>query len=185
MPIGWPDERPVRLRPDGPHPRDPGDPHSTAAGCGRARLWGGRAVVHLPRAPGGLRDARGRAGRRLRGGPPPAPAPRADHGEPRRDQHDVAQGRSEQRGHRPVRDRAVAGTAHPVARPAVRPPTRTSSGSLWRTGRRWSRFEYTYLVVVLALGCLLLPAYFIGSGRLPELAGGHRFRHDRPAVRRA
>ena len=34
----------------------------------------------------------------------------------------------------------------------------------WRTGRRWSRFEYGYLVVVLALGYLLLPAYFIGSG---------------------
>ena len=34
----------------------------------------------------------------------------------------------------------------------------------WRTGRRWSRFEYTYLVVVLALGYFLLPVYFIGSG---------------------
>ena len=34
----------------------------------------------------------------------------------------------------------------------------------WRTGRRWSRFEYTYLVVVLAVGYLLLPVYFIGSG---------------------
>jgi membrane protease YdiL (CAAX protease family) len=34
----------------------------------------------------------------------------------------------------------------------------------WRTGQRWSRFEYTYLVVVVALGYLLLPAYFIGSG---------------------
>jgi membrane protease YdiL (CAAX protease family) len=34
----------------------------------------------------------------------------------------------------------------------------------WRTGRRWSRFEYTYLIVVLAVGYLLLPVYFIGSG---------------------
>lgn len=34
----------------------------------------------------------------------------------------------------------------------------------WRTGRRWSRFEYTYLVVVLVIGYLLLPVYFIGSG---------------------
>jgi membrane protease YdiL (CAAX protease family) len=34
----------------------------------------------------------------------------------------------------------------------------------WRTGRRWSRFEYTYLVVVLAIGYVLLPVYFIGSG---------------------
>jgi membrane protease YdiL (CAAX protease family) len=34
----------------------------------------------------------------------------------------------------------------------------------WRTGRSWSRFEYTYLVVVLALGYLLLPVYFVGSG---------------------
>lgn len=34
----------------------------------------------------------------------------------------------------------------------------------WRTGRRWNRMEWTYLVVVLALGYLLLPIYFIGSG---------------------
>ena len=34
----------------------------------------------------------------------------------------------------------------------------------WRTGERWGRFEYTYLVVVLSLGYLLLPPYFIGSG---------------------
>lgn len=34
----------------------------------------------------------------------------------------------------------------------------------WRTGRPWSRFEYTYLVLVVALGYLLLPVYFLGSG---------------------
>ena len=34
----------------------------------------------------------------------------------------------------------------------------------WRTGKRWSMFEYTYLAIVLVLGYLLLPAYFIGSG---------------------
>lgn len=34
----------------------------------------------------------------------------------------------------------------------------------WRTGQRWSRFEYTYLTVVVALGYLVLPPYFIGSG---------------------
>jgi membrane protease YdiL (CAAX protease family) len=34
----------------------------------------------------------------------------------------------------------------------------------WRTGQRWSRFEYGYLGVVLVLGYLLLPVYFIGSG---------------------
>lgn len=34
----------------------------------------------------------------------------------------------------------------------------------WRTGRAWSRVEWTYLVVVLALGYLLLPVYFISSG---------------------
>ncbi len=34
----------------------------------------------------------------------------------------------------------------------------------WRTGQRWSRFEYTYLVVVVVLGYLVLPPYFIGSG---------------------
>jgi membrane protease YdiL (CAAX protease family) len=34
----------------------------------------------------------------------------------------------------------------------------------WRSGRRWSRYEYAYLVIVLALGYLLLPVYFIRSG---------------------
>jgi membrane protease YdiL (CAAX protease family) len=34
----------------------------------------------------------------------------------------------------------------------------------WRTGQRWSHFEYGYLGVVLVLGYLLLPVYFIGSG---------------------
>ena len=34
----------------------------------------------------------------------------------------------------------------------------------WRTGQRWSRFEYTYLAVVVTLGYLVLPPYFIGSG---------------------
>jgi hypothetical protein len=34
----------------------------------------------------------------------------------------------------------------------------------WRTGQRWSRFEYSYLLVVVALGYLVLPPYFIGSG---------------------
>jgi membrane protease YdiL (CAAX protease family) len=33
----------------------------------------------------------------------------------------------------------------------------------WRTGRPWTRFEYAYLVIVLALGYLLLPVYFIRS----------------------
>jgi membrane protease YdiL (CAAX protease family) len=34
----------------------------------------------------------------------------------------------------------------------------------WRTGKPWSRFEYTYLAVVVAFGYLLLPVYFVGSG---------------------
>ena len=34
----------------------------------------------------------------------------------------------------------------------------------WRGARPWSRFEYTYLVVVLVVGYLLLPVYFVGSG---------------------
>ena len=34
----------------------------------------------------------------------------------------------------------------------------------WRSGRPWSRFEYTYLLVVLVVGYLLLPVYFVGSG---------------------
>src|SRR3712207_6102372 len=33
----------------------------------------------------------------------------------------------------------------------------------WRTGQPWSRFEYTYLLVVVAVGYLVLPPYFIGS----------------------
>lgn len=32
------------------------------------------------------------------------------------------------------------------------------------TGRRWSRFEWTWLVVVVALGYTLLPAYMISTG---------------------
>ena len=53
----------------------------------------------------------------------------------------------------------------------------------WRTGKRWSRFEYTYLAIVLVLGYLLLPAYFIRSARVPQLAGGHRARRDPAPVR--
>lgn len=34
----------------------------------------------------------------------------------------------------------------------------------WRTGRRWGRYEWGYLIGVLVLGYLLLPVYFIGSG---------------------
>ena len=33
-----------------------------------------------------------------------------------------------------------------------------------RTGRPWSRFEYGYLVLVVGLGYLVLPVYFITSG---------------------
>lgn len=33
-----------------------------------------------------------------------------------------------------------------------------------RTGRRWSRFEWTYLLLVVGLGYLVLPVYFITSG---------------------
>ena len=33
-----------------------------------------------------------------------------------------------------------------------------------RTGRTWSRFEYCYLVLVVGLGYLVLPVYFITSG---------------------
>ncbi|WP_345801992.1 CPBP family intramembrane glutamic endopeptidase [Microbacterium sp. AZCO] len=34
----------------------------------------------------------------------------------------------------------------------------------WRGGGRWTRFQWTWLVVVLALGWLILPFYFITSG---------------------
>ena len=152
-------------------------------GRGCARLWGGRAVVRLPQRFGGLRDARGRAGRRLRGGPPPAPAPRADHGEPRRDQHGVAQADLSNAG---IARFAIVALALliPWHRPAVRPPRRTSSGSLWRTAETVEHaFEYTYLVVVTRARLSPAARVLHRLGRLPELAGGHRFRHDRPAVR--
>ncbi|WP_309065155.1 CPBP family intramembrane glutamic endopeptidase [Microbacterium sp.] len=34
----------------------------------------------------------------------------------------------------------------------------------WRTGRRWGRLQWGWLVAVLALGWLILPFYFITSG---------------------
>lgn len=34
----------------------------------------------------------------------------------------------------------------------------------WRRGGRWSRFQWVWLVAVLALGWLILPFYFISSG---------------------
>ncbi|MEL7978205.1 CPBP family intramembrane glutamic endopeptidase [Isoptericola sp. F-RaC21] len=43
------------------------------------------------------------------------------------------------------------------------------------TGRRWSRGQYVYLVVVVAVGYLVLPWYFLGSGAYlnwPPLEGG-------------
>ncbi len=44
------------------------------------------------------------------------------------------------------------------------------------TGRRWSRAQWIYLGVVIALGYLILPFYFIGSGAYqnwPEITGGN------------
>ena len=43
------------------------------------------------------------------------------------------------------------------------------------TGRRWSRWQWTYLAVVVVVGYLVLPFYFIGSGAYrnwPDLDGG-------------
>ncbi|MGF0118515.1 CPBP family glutamic-type intramembrane protease [Promicromonospora sp. Marseille-Q5078] len=43
------------------------------------------------------------------------------------------------------------------------------------TGRRWSRGQYVYLVVVVLVGYLVLPPYFLGSGAYlnwPPLEGG-------------
>ena len=43
------------------------------------------------------------------------------------------------------------------------------------TGRRWTRGQIVYLVVVVAAGYLILPFYFIGSGAYlnwPEITGG-------------
>jgi len=34
----------------------------------------------------------------------------------------------------------------------------------WRTGKRWGRLQWTWLIVVLVLGWLILPFYFITSG---------------------
>jgi membrane protease YdiL (CAAX protease family) len=42
------------------------------------------------------------------------------------------------------------------------------------TGKRWSRLEYGYLALVVVLGYLLLPVYFLGSGAYrnwPEITG--------------
>jgi membrane protease YdiL (CAAX protease family) len=42
------------------------------------------------------------------------------------------------------------------------------------TGRRWSRFEYGYLVLVVVAGYLILPVYFLGSGAYrnwPDVSG--------------
>jgi membrane protease YdiL (CAAX protease family) len=42
------------------------------------------------------------------------------------------------------------------------------------TGRRWSWLEYGYLVLVVVVGYLLLPVYFLGSGAYrnwPEISG--------------
>jgi len=42
------------------------------------------------------------------------------------------------------------------------------------TGNRWSRLEYGYLALVVIVGYLLLPVYFLGSGAYrnwPEIAG--------------
>jgi membrane protease YdiL (CAAX protease family) len=42
------------------------------------------------------------------------------------------------------------------------------------TGRRWSRLEYGYLALVVVVGYLLLPVYFLGSGAYrnwPDIAG--------------
>jgi membrane protease YdiL (CAAX protease family) len=42
------------------------------------------------------------------------------------------------------------------------------------TGRRWSRLEYGYLALVVVLGYLLLPVYFLGAGAYrnwPEITG--------------
>jgi membrane protease YdiL (CAAX protease family) len=43
------------------------------------------------------------------------------------------------------------------------------------TGRRWSRWQWAYLAAVVAIGYLLLPFYFIGSGAYrnwPEISTG-------------
>ena len=42
------------------------------------------------------------------------------------------------------------------------------------TGKRWSRLEYGYLALVVVLGYLILPVYFLGSGAYrnwPEIVG--------------
>jgi len=37
-------------------------------------------------------------------------------------------------------------------------------GFPWRTGKRWGRLQWTWLIAVLVLGWLILPFYFITSG---------------------
>jgi membrane protease YdiL (CAAX protease family) len=46
----------------------------------------------------------------------------------------------------------------------------------WLTGRRWSRFEWGYLAIVVTLGYFILPVYFLGSGAYrnwPEIIDGN------------
>lgn len=45
----------------------------------------------------------------------------------------------------------------------------------WRTGRRWTRTQWAYLLAVVVAGYLLLPYYLVGSGAYrnwPEITGG-------------
>ncbi|SDS24349.1 CAAX protease self-immunity [Paraoerskovia marina] len=45
----------------------------------------------------------------------------------------------------------------------------------WRTGRRWTRTQWAYLVGVVVIGYLVLPFYLVGSGAYrnwPEITGG-------------
>lgn len=44
------------------------------------------------------------------------------------------------------------------------------------TGNRWSRFEYSYLALVVIAGYLILPVYFLGSGAYlnwPDVSGSN------------
>ena len=55
----------------------------------------------------------------------------------------------------------------------------------WRTGRRWTRVQWAYLVLVLFLGWAILPFYFITSGVYTNWPTVTDARRDRPPVRRA
>ena len=54
-----------------------------------------------------------------------------------------------------------------------------------RTGRRWTRAERWYVVIVVGLAWIIMPFYFITLRHVSELAGGQGAERDGPAFHRS